>query len=170
MSLYAGAAARRGIERYSIDEPAQVANVRHRMGRRLILVVACALLVAGCGGKSKPHVLGAVYGRTPTAACLRAKGFKVSTKERDINFIAYAAPGGGLRARKKGVDLIIAFGLNGNDRHQIMVAVKRFARRPPIFRYRIGRANIVILWAYRPSPKNKAILDKCLARQTGKPA
>src|SRR2546425_10899246 len=86
------------------------------MGRRLILLFACALLVAGCGGKSKPHVFGAVYGRAPTAACLRAKGFKVSTKERAVNFIAYAAPGGGLRARKKGGDLIIAFGLNGTAR------------------------------------------------------
>ena len=138
------------------------------MGRRLILLFACALLVAGCGGKTKPPSgFGNVYKLRPTAACLREHGFKVSTKEKDVNFIAFAAPGGGLRARSKRVDLIIAFGRNGNDRHQIMVAVKRFALRPPIFRYRIGRANIVMLWAYRPSANDKAILDDCLNQQTG---
>ncbi len=135
------------------------------MGRRLILLFACALL-AGCGGKAKPKI-GNVYTLQPTAACLRADGFNVSTKEKDVNFIAFAAPGGGLRARTKKLDLIIAFGQNGHDRKQIMKAVKRFARRPPIFRYRIGRANIVILWAYRPSAKDKAILDGCLTQQVG---
>jgi len=141
------------------------------MDRRLILVVVGALVLAGCGGgKSKPQVAGPAYTRGPTVACLSAHGFEVSTLEKDVNFIAFAAPGGGLRARKKGVDVIIAFGQNGRDRKQILKAVHRFARRPPIFRYRIGKANIVILWAYRPSEKNKALLDRCLARQTAKPA
>ena len=138
------------------------------MGRRLILLFACALVVAGCGGKAaKQPQVGDVYTLQPTAACLRADGFAVSTKEKDVNFIAFAAPGGGLRARTKKADLIIAFGQNGHDRKQIMKAVKRFARKPPIFRYRIGRANIVMLWAYRPSKRQKAILDGCLARQVG---
>ena len=134
------------------------------MGRRLIPLFACALFLAGCGGKSKS--VSAVYRLAPTVACLRTHGFKVSTKERDVNFIAYAAPGGGLRARKKGADVIVAFGLNAGDRKQIMVAVKRFARRPPIFRYRIGRSNVVVLWAYRPSPKNSATVNTCLAHST----
>jgi len=137
------------------------------MGRRLIVLFACALVVAGCGGKAKPKV-GTVYTLQPTAACLRAHGFTVSTKEKDVNFIAFAAPGGGLRARTKKADLIIAFGQNGRDRRQIMKAVKRFARRPPIFRYRIARANIVMLWAYRPSKRQKAILDGCLSQQVGR--
>ena len=135
------------------------------MGLRQILLFACALLLAGCGNSK--HEVGNIYRLRPTAACLRDHGFNVSTKEKDVNFIAFAAPGGGLRARTKRADVIIAFGLNGKDRHQIMVAVKRFARRPPIFRYRIGRANIVMLWAYRPSKQDKATLDGCLAKQVG---
>jgi hypothetical protein len=134
------------------------------MGRRLIPIVASALLLAGCGGTShKAAPVGPVYTLGPTAKCLRAQHFKVSTREKDVNFIAYAAPGGGLRARKKGTDLIIAFGLNGQDRKQILVAVKRFARRSAIFRYRIGRANVVLLWAYRPSPTSRALAERCLA-------
>jgi hypothetical protein len=144
------------------------------MVRRLLYVcfsVGCALILAACGAKKAQYV-GQVYSRGPVAQCLRSHGFTVSTGEKDMNFIAYTATGGGLRAWKpkkhRKADLILAFGADGADAKQTMTAIRRFARRPPIFRYRVRIANAVILWAYRPSNVNKAMLDSCLNSSVGK--
>ena len=136
------------------------------MRRRVAFLAACcALLLTACGGK-KPVFVGEVYSRGPVAKCLTAHGFTVSTSQKDMNFIAYTATGGGLRAWKpkvhRKVDLILAFGADGDDAKQTMTAIKRFALRPPLFRFRLRKANAVILWAYRPSPANVAMLDGCL--------
>ena len=90
-----------------------------------------------------------------------------------MNFIAYTATGGGLRAWKPKVhrkaDVILAFGADGDDAKQTMVARSSASRsRPPLFRYRLRNANVVILWAYRPSKANKLLLTKCLAASVGK--
>jgi hypothetical protein len=139
------------------------------MGRRLVLaLLGCAALfaLAGCGG-GKKHSTN-VYSRGPVIKCLRGHDFTVSTSLKDVNFIAWSAPGGGLRAWENGthhkVDLILAFGHSVADARQTMKAVRRYALRPPIFRYRIIRANVVILWAYRPSKKKQALLLDCLNR------
>lgn len=142
------------------------------MGRRLLLLGAlggCALLVAGCGGKKREA--GYLYKRDPVVPCLRSHNYTVSTQEKDVNFIAYTATGGGLRAWENGtghkVDLILAFGRSATDAKQTMKAVKRFALRPPIFRWRIRRANVVILYAYKPSQENRSLLVDCLNRSIG---
>jgi len=133
------------------------------MARRVVLLCCCALVLAGCGGKK--HAAGNVYHRGPVIDCLRKHNFTVSTAEKDVNFIAYSATGGGLRAwqgpRHK-ADLILAFGQSLQDAKQTMKAVRRFAKTPTLFRYRLVRANVVILWAYRPSDANKALLLDCL--------
>lgn len=137
------------------------------MGRRLgFAALACCalLLVAGCGGKKK--VVGAVYHRAGTISCLKKHHYAVTTSEKDVNFIAWSAPGGGLRAwragtRKRG-DLILAFGNSLDDAKQTMRAIKKFANRPPLFRYRFVRANVVVLYAYRPSKDEKKLLVDCL--------
>jgi hypothetical protein len=137
------------------------------MGRRLLILGGCALLVAGCGGSKKQEV-GNLYKLGGASACLREHGFRVSTKEKDVGFVAYTATGGGLRAWEKRtngrVSLILAFGQSGDDAKQTLVAVKRFARRPPIFRWRARRANAVILFAYRPSLKNQRLVVNCLEK------
>jgi hypothetical protein len=130
------------------------------MARRLALLsCCCCLLLTGCGSK-KAAFVGEVYSRGPVAKCLAAHGFTVSTSEKDMNFIAYTATGGGLRAWKpkvhRKVDLILAFGADGDDARQTMTAIK------PLFRFRLRKANAVILWAYRPSQANVAMLDGCL--------
>ena len=131
----------------------------------------CALLLAGCGGKKKEADVGSLYKRGPVASCLRAHNFTVSTQLKDINFIAYTATGGGLRAWENGtnrqVDLILAFGQSGADARQTLRAMKRFANRPPIFRWRIRRANAVVSFAYRPSHKNEELLLRCLNASIG---
>jgi hypothetical protein len=145
------------------------------MGRRgVFLSFLCVALLTGCGG-SKPQAapVGEVYKRAGVATCLRAHGFAVSTSEKDMNFIAYTATAGGLRAWKPKVhrktDLILAFGADGEDAKQTMRAIKQFALRPPLFRFRLRKANAVILWAYRPSATNVALLDGCL-RQSATPS
>jgi hypothetical protein len=144
------------------------------MGRRLLLLcvsAGCVLLLAACGGKKAQHV-GHVYSLGPTAKCLRDHGFTVSRSEKAMNFIAYSATGGGLRAWKpkkhRKADLILAFGADGADAKQTMTAIKRFALRPALFRWRVRHANAVILWAYRPSKANRAMLDACLQSSVGK--
>jgi hypothetical protein len=140
------------------------------MAPRLVLLsFCCALVLTGCGGAAKKTaVVGEVYKRGGVATCLRTHGFTVSTQEKDMNFIAYTATGGGLRAWKpkkhRKTDIIIAFGANGDDAKQTMTAIRRFALRPALFRFRLRKANAVILWAYRPSPAKVALLDGCLTQ------
>jgi hypothetical protein len=145
------------------------------MGRRgVFLSFFCALVLTGCGEANKQAApVGEVYKRAGVATCLRAHGFTVSTSEKDMNFIAYTATAGGLRAWKpkkhRKLDLILAFGANGDDAKQTMNAIKQFALRPALFRFRLRKANAVILWAYRPSATNVAMLDGCL-RQSSTPS
>jgi hypothetical protein len=89
-------------------------------------------------------------------------GFAVSTTQRDVGFIAYSASGGGLRARKGRLDVIVAFGGGAIERHQILLGVHRLARQSQIFAYRIGRANLVMMWAYPPSTDAQSALIRCL--------
>jgi hypothetical protein len=131
------------------------------VGRTLLILGGCALLLAGCGGSKHPS--GRVYRLGPSARCLRSHGFAVSTKQKDVGFIAYSASGGGLRARKGRVDVIAAFGGGAIERHQIVLGVKRFARQSQIFAYRVGRANVLMMWAYPPSQEAKSALIACLA-------
>ena len=137
------------------------------MGRRLLIVCGFALLVAGCGGKKQAaEPPGGLYHRGPVISCLRAHDFTVSTRLNDVNFIAYTATGGGLRAWENGtnkqVDLILAFGQSNDDAKQTLHAMARFARKPPIFRWRQRRANAVTLFAYRPSQRNLHLVQSCL--------
>jgi hypothetical protein len=92
----------------------------------------------------------------------------VSTSLSDVNFVAYSATGGGLRAWENGthkqVDLILAFGQSNDDARQTLRAMARFARRPPLFRWRERRANVVTLFAYRPSARNLRLVRSCLNR------
>ena len=137
------------------------------MGRRVVfLSFFCALVLTGCGGSKEQAPVGEVYKRAGVATCLRSHGFTVSFQEKDMNFIAYTATAGGLRAWKpkkhRKTDLILAFGADGEDAKQTMRAIRQFALRPPLFRFRLRKANAVILWAYRPSVANVALLDGCL--------
>src|SRR5262245_28670889 len=137
------------------------------MGRRLVIVSGCVLLLAGCGGKKKAEEpAGGLYRRGPVISCLRAHNFTVSTNLQAVNFVAYSATGGGLRAWENGthnrVDRILAFGQSNADAKQTLRAMERFAKKPPIFRWRQRRANAVTLFAYRPSRRNLQLVQRCL--------
>jgi hypothetical protein len=137
------------------------------MGRRLLALCGCAALLAGCGGGGDAtgtnHTSsGGIYLLDGTASCLEKEAFTISTKEKDVGFIAFSAPAGGLRAKKKGADVIIAFGNNARDRRRLLKGVKQFARHSAIFRYRYGLQNVVVLWAYRPAKAKEKVVAACL--------
>src|SRR6187200_2772442 len=112
--------------------------------RRVVVLVAVALLVAGCGN-SEPSV----YMAEPTAKCLRGNGFRVTTDPTKVGVIAAAAPNGGLRAFEPGNALTIAFGESSDDAVGIQRAFRRFAPkslRPNIDDVMRVQKNAVLLW------------------------
>src|SRR5215210_4880198 len=136
------------------------------MGRRPVFFVLCAslctALLGGCGdngdsGNATATATGprvTLYARAPTMACLRRKGFRVATDAEAVGFIAYTAVGGALRARRpKGADVIMAFGVDGDDAAQTLIGIRRAAttKTGRLFRVVLRRSNVAILWAYLPT-------------------
>ena len=116
--------------------------------RRVVVLVAVALLVAGCGN-SEPSV----YKAEPTAKCLRGNGFRVTTDPTKVGVVAAAAPNGGLRAFEPGNALTIAFGESSDDALGIQRAFRRFAPkslRPNIDDVMRVQKNAVLLWTVTP--------------------
>ena len=96
-------------------------------------------------------------------ACLRSKDYDVSTKAKDVGFIAYTAVGGGLRAsRRGGGDVIMAFGADGDDAAQTLKGVEKAASNARLFRSKLRQSNVVILWAYLPTDRQKNAVYGCL--------
>ncbi|HEY6605592.1 MAG TPA: hypothetical protein VIZ44_04545 [Gaiellaceae bacterium] len=128
--------------------------------RRVVVLVAVALLVAGCGN-SEPSV----YKAEPTAKCLRGNGFRVTTDPTKVGVIAAAAPNGGLRAFEPGNALTIAFGESSDDALGIQRAFRRFAPkrlRPNIDDVMRVQKNAVLLWTVTPPVEEMNKVFGCL--------
>jgi hypothetical protein len=128
--------------------------------RRVVVLLAVALLVAGCGN-SEPSV----YKAEPTAKCLRGNGFRVTTDPTKIGVIAAAAPNGGLRAFEPGNALTIAFGESSDDAVGIQRAFRRFAPkrlRPNIDDVMRVQKNAVLLWTVTPPVEEMNKVFGCL--------
>jgi hypothetical protein len=120
--------------------------------RRAPLLLVLAVVLAGCGGSST-----APFTAGPTAKCLKTKGFRVTTDESQIGFVAAAAANGGLRAVPAGGNaLTIAFGSDGKNASESLVpAFKRFAS--PHYRKHFAdifeqKRNAVLIWTVAPTP------------------
>jgi hypothetical protein len=131
--------------------------------RRGLLVLVALLALAGCGGDST-----APFQAAPTAKCLKTKGFRVTTREAEVGFIASAAANGGLRAEPaNGNTLTIAFGADGKDAAQHLVpAFRRFAT--PHYRKHFRdifqqKRNAVLIWAVAPTPEQLQTALDCLS-------
>jgi hypothetical protein len=128
--------------------------------RRVVVLVAVALLVAGCGN-SEPSV----YKAEPTAKCLRGNGFRVTTDPTKVGVVAAAAPNGGLRAFEPGNALTIAFGESSDDALGIQRAFRRFAPkrlRPNIDDVMRVQKNAVLLWTVTPPVEEMNKVFGCL--------
>jgi hypothetical protein len=128
--------------------------------RRVLVLVAVALLVAGCGN-TEPSV----YKAEPTAKCLRGKGYRVTTDSAEIGVVAAAAPNGGLRAFEPGNALTIAFGESSDDALGIQRAFRRFAPsrlRPHIDDVMRVQKNAVLLWTVTPPLEEMNEVFGCL--------
>jgi hypothetical protein len=127
--------------------------------RRVLPLVAVALLVAGCN--SEPSV----YKAEPTAKCLRGKGFRVTTEGSEVGVVAAAAPNGGLRAFEPGNTVTIAFGESSDDALGIQRAFRRFAPkrlRPHIDDVMRLQKNAVLLWTVTPPSEEMDTVFGCL--------
>ena len=127
--------------------------------RRVLPLVAVALLVAGCN--SEPSV----YKAEPTAKCLRGKGFRVTTEGSEVGVVAAAAPNGGLRAFEPGNTVTIAFGESSDDALGIQRAFRRFAPkrlRPHIDDVMRLQKNAVLLWTVTPPAEEMDTVFGCL--------
>jgi hypothetical protein len=146
------------------------------MGRRpLLLLVLCVTLLGGCGGDGDGSANGetatttaprvTVYARAPTMACLRRRGLRVTTTAKAVGFIAYTAVGGALRARRpNGADVIMAFGVDGDDAAQTLLGINRAptTEQGRLFKTKLRRSNVAILWAYPPTANQKKNVYGCL--------
>lgn len=139
------------------------------MRGRSFSLVLCALVLGGCGGgndtatttSSAPTIVR--FARAPTMACLRRKGYDVSTRAKEVGFIAYTAVGGGMRASKRGGgDVIMAFGVDGDDAAQTLKGIDKAAKNAKLFRVKKRQSNVAILWAYLPTPAQKRAVYSCL--------
>jgi hypothetical protein len=136
------------------------------MGRRPVILVVLAVVLAGCGGDGSSGGSAApVYKRAPTEACLRSHSFKIRHGVKAVGFVAFTSVGGSFRATKNASkDVILAFGNDGADAKQTLDAIRGNdeLKQSKIFRYRRRIANVVLFWAYRPKKTTAKVVDRCL--------
>ena len=128
--------------------------------RRVLLLVALALLLAGCGD-TEPSV----YKAEPTAKCLRKEGYRVTTDPEKLGIVEANTANGGLLASKPGNALRIAFGANSDDALGIQRAFRRFAPkslRPNISDVMRAQKNAVLLWTVTPPLEEMNGVFACL--------
>ena len=142
-------------------------------GRALSLLL-CVLVLGGCGGDEETATTATTtttggkaavvrYARGPTITCLKSKDYDVSTAAKDVGFVAFTAVGGGLRATKRGGgDVIMAFGVDGDDAAQTLKGVAKASPDAKLFRSKLRKSNVAVLWAYIPTVGQKKAVYGCL--------
>jgi hypothetical protein len=120
-----------------------------------------ALLAAGCGARSNTP-----FTAQGTIACLKAKGFTVTTDPTQLGFIAAFAENGGLRASSQGGNVVtIAF---TKDESTVQDTVKAFkshasaALRPHFSDVLRTNRNAVMVWTTTPSADDDQTVEGCL--------
>jgi hypothetical protein len=135
--------------------------VRRAAAPALVLVVALAVLAAGCGGSSAP------YTADGTAKCLEKKGFtEVTTVPEKVGVIAGFAENGGLRAKAPNGNVVtIAFAQDAAGAGATEDAFK--AHASPFYKSHIAdvmesQRNAVLVWTTAPSELQLSTALGCL--------
>ena len=126
----------------------------------LILLVAAAIALTGCGAKEVK-----LYRVAGTADCLRKGGYRVRTDARNLGLVAASASGGALRAFEQGNTVTISFGGTHSEAVNISHLYRKFAPkrlRPHIDDVMRVRKNAVLLWTVTPPLEEENKVDDCL--------
>lgn len=125
------------------------------MGRVcLLLVVACALFLAGCG-KNTP-----TYSLSKTSKCLTGKGVRLGGP---LDFVATTATGGAVRAHLPKNAVTLVFGHTSSDADNIDAAYRRFhSSNVGIDDVLRQQNNAVMLWQAHPADSDLALVTGCL--------
>ena len=134
------------------------------MVRWVVLLIAVAALVAGCGVRnSKP------FSPAATAACLRSHGFtSVTTDPGKIGFVAAFADDGGLRATSPDHNVLtIAFAADAQSSSTNSLEASFRSHAPKSLRPHMGdimsvSRNAVLVWTISASPSDSDAVNRCL--------
>jgi len=134
------------------------------VNRRLIVLVAVAALVAGCGVRNSTP-----FSPTASAACLRTHGFtSVTTAATQIGFVAAFADDGGLRATSPDRNVLtVAFAADAQPSSTSSLEDSFRSHAPKSLRPHMGdimsvNRNAVIVWTISPSSSDSDTVNRCL--------
>ena len=136
------------------------------MIRRLVLLVALAVLVSGCGVRNSTP-----FSPTATAGCLRTHGFTSVTTGPDpgkVGFIAAFADDGGLRATSPDRNVLtVAFAADAQSSSTSSLEDAFRSHAPKSLRPHMGdimsvNRNAVIVWTISPSSTDSDTVNRCL--------
>jgi hypothetical protein len=132
--------------------------------RRLVLLVAVAALVAGCGVRNSTP-----FSPKATASCLTTKGFTGVTTDPDkIGFVAAFADDGGLRGTSPDHNVLtIAFAADAESSSTSSLEDSFRTHAPASLRPHMGdimsvNRNAVIVWTISPSSDDSDAINRCL--------
>jgi hypothetical protein len=121
----------------------------------MIIVVAAAAVLAGCGSSSSK-----LYVLASTKSCLAAA--KIPLKPA-ADFVATTATGGSTRAIFPTNSVTLVLGLTQGDADNINAAYQRFhGANVGIADVLRQDRNAVMLWKFHPADKDAALLVGCL--------
>ena len=136
------------------------------MLRRIVLLVAVAALVAGCGVRNSTP-----FSPKPSASCLRSNGFTSVTTDPDpskIGFVAAFADDGGLRATSPDHNVLtVAFAADAQSSSTSSLEAAFRSHAPKSLRPHMSdimsvNRNAVIVWTVSPSSEDSDAVNRCL--------
>jgi hypothetical protein len=134
--------------------------------RRLVLLLAVAVLVAGCGVRNSTP-----FSAKASAACLRSHGFTSVTTDPNpgkIGFVAAFADDGGLRATSPDHNVLtVAFAADAQSSSTSSLEDSFRSHAPKSLRPHMGdimsvNRNAVLIWTISPSSNDSDTVNRCL--------
>jgi hypothetical protein len=132
----------------------------------MVLVVAVAALVAGCGVRNSTP-----FSPKASASCLQTRGFTSVTTDPDpgkIGFVAAFADDGGLRGTSPDHNVLtVAFAADAQPSSTSSLEDAFRSHAPKSLRPHMGdimsvNRNAVIVWTISPSSKDSDAVNRCL--------